>query len=110
MRMAQIYGLKGDARKFLVDNVEQIPEYVCKCGETFGSKWNKKIIETDEDVGFGTKLEMWEYKLKDGRIVREVKNKYTPWSSGPCIFLNLIDSITGEKIFTWTEEEIDVVV
>ena len=116
MRMAQIYGLTDEAEKFISENVEMIPEYNCECGcgKTYGSKRNCKVYETINDVGFGTKLDLCEWVLKNGEHVREVMNHYTPWSSGrPYIFSDLVKYNgyhNGEPLFTWTESEINEVI
>lgn len=108
MRTTQIYGLTEKAKKFLDENVEKIPDIVCpKCEEIVTHKKNSRMYENARDAGMncdGPKLR--EYVLKNGEIVREVINKYRPWSSGLCLFLDIVDK-DGNVLYGWTEKEIN---
>lgn len=57
---------------------------------------------------FDQEYDLLEYRLKDGRILREFVQA-EPWSSGPVFFLALKDKETGEAIkeTLWSQEEID---
>ncbi len=107
MRMTQIHGLTKETEKFLRDNVEMIPDLICaNCKEIVSSKQNKKIYASAKDAGlFNDGPDLWEYNLKDNRIVREKLNKYQPWSSGPNLFIDLVDE-KGNILYEWSEEGI----
>ena len=108
MRMTQIYGLADGAKIFLGQHVQMIPDAVCpKCGEVVTQKPNVIVYKSEKSAGMhddGPDLK--QYALKDERIVREVLNEYRPWSSGPCLFFDLIDD-NDHILYGWTEEEID---
>lgn len=108
MRMTQIYGLKEEAVEFLKENVEMIPNMVCTdCGKVMSYKQNRKVYDDAKDAGmFGDGPALCEYGLKDRTIVREKLNKYTPWSSGPNLFIDLVDQ-NGNILYGWSEEEIN---
>jgi len=57
---------------------------------------------------FDEEYDLFEYRLKNGRIVREYVQA-EPWSSGPVFFLALLDKETGEVVpeSRWSKEEID---
>lgn len=107
MRMTQIYGLTKEAEKFLKENVEMIPDLICaNCKEVVSYKENKKIYANAKDAGmFNDGPNLWEYMLKDGSIVREKLNKYAPWSSGPNLFVDLVDK-DENILYGWSEKEI----
>lgn len=106
--MTQIYGLKEEAEKFIKENVEMIPDMVCTdCGKVMSHKQNRKIYASAKDAGmFEDGPTLCEYILKDGTIVREKLNKYTPWSSGPNLFVDLVDQ-NGNPLYEWSEKEIN---
>ncbi len=108
MRMTQTYGLTKEAEEFLKENVEMIPNLICpRCEEVVSYRQNKKIYGNAKDAGmFNDGPELTEYMLKDGSIVREKLNKYAPWSSGPNLFIDLVD-INGDILYGWTEKEIN---
>ena len=108
MRMTQIYGLTEEAETFIKENVEMIPDMVCTdCGKIMSYKRNWKIYDDAKDAGmFGDGPSLREFVLKDGSIVREKLNKYTPWSSGPNLFIDLVDE-NGNILYGWSEEEIN---
>lgn len=112
MRGTQIYGLKEEAKKFLEENIEKIPDIVCPdCGKITTYKNNKRVYESAKECGmFDDGPELYEYVLKDKTIVCEVVHECTPWSSGLCIFLDLCDKNTGEVLFGWTGKEIFYVI
>ncbi len=107
MRMTQIHGLQPKAVMFLNENVKMIPNLTCpKCEEIVSYKENKKIYDNANSAGlFNDGPDLWEYVLKDSSIVREKLNKYTPWSSGPNLFIDLVDE-KGNILYEWSEEEI----
>jgi hypothetical protein len=43
---------------------------------------------------------------KRGRVLFREKNQCSPWSSGPCHFLKLVDA-EGNDVCSWSDEEID---
>jgi len=50
MRATQIYGLPETARKFIVENVEHIPEHVCPdCGCVVTNKQNWEVYNSAKD-------------------------------------------------------------
>jgi hypothetical protein len=65
-----------------------------------------ETVETDAYTSgmFGEELSLGAWKLKDGRVVREIEQA-SPWSSGPVIFTCL--EVDGERIGEWSQEEID---
>lgn len=109
MEATQIFGLKESALRFLEENVERIPNVVCpKCKEVITHIENKKVYENARSAGMhcdGPRL--YEYILKDGRVIREVINKYRPRTSSLCLFIDLMDS-DGNLMYEWSKEEIDL--
>lgn len=104
MRCYQHIGLKPEAEKFLKDNVKQIPDITCsKCGEVLTYKLNI-ISEEIEDLFYSDGPILHTYGLKDGRKIKEVVQA-SPLSSGPMGFLCL--EIENERLFTWSDEEIN---
>lgn len=109
MRCTQIRGLSNEALAFLRDNRRQPPPSVAcpTCGHRQRKLpddhrvWASASAEGMFDDG----PELWEYTLADGRVVREVVQD-VPWSSGPVIFLCLMDE-AGTKFCEWPQEEID---
>lgn len=85
-----------------------IPDAVCpKCGEVVTQKPNVKVYKSEKSAGmYDDGPDLKQYVLTDGRIVREVLNEYRPWSSGPCLFLDLVDE-NDRILYGWSEEEID---
>lgn len=109
MRMTQNYGLKKEAVEFLEKNIHMMSNVVCPmCKEVVTHKKNSGIYKT-EICSLGFKVELKQYVLKDERIVREVLNLYTPWSSGQCLFIDLVDE-NNQVLYGWTVAEIDVVI
>lgn len=108
MRCTQIIGLTQEAQVFLNENVAVIEERCPHCNGIllkFSDKFKQKVYDSAASVGmFDDGPELYEYELKSGAIVRE-KVQAAPWSSGPCIFLKLVDG-EGKDLFVWSEEEI----
>ena len=83
--------------------------HVCPyCGSSSGGKI--KCVIYDEDIGKGQGMfddgpVLYEYTLKNGKKLKEVV-QYSPWSSGPCIFLCLQNE-RGKKIFKWSKKAIN---
>jgi hypothetical protein len=106
MRCTQFVGLPKESVKFLQDNIAMRPHRYCPhCDKPTSEEACMDIYESAASDGmFDDGPVLHAYTLKDGRVVREVVQA-TPWSSGPCIFLKLMD---GDKdLFVWTEEEIN---
>ena len=89
IRETQYIGLKEGVREFLKKHQK---------GKS--RRWGKTVGMFDEEIP------LYEYELQGGEVLREVE-QCSPWSSGPCIFLCLEKQFTGERIFQWTEEEIN---
>lgn len=110
MRCTQLIGLKKEASKFLFENTKRVPCSPCPhCGKDTRDRMDTKIYESAASAGmFDDGPELNEYYLKDGRVIREVIQA-VPWSSGPCIFMCLIDAADpdGKWLFPWSDEEID---
>ena len=104
MRCYQHVGLTEEAKSFLENNVEMIPDVICpKCGETITTKMNCSLIRTIElfyDDGPNECM----YKLKDGTYCNEVLQT-APWNSGPMGFMCL--EISNGRLFEWTREEMN---
>jgi hypothetical protein len=97
-RSHQYVGLTKEAEIFLLANVEKIADTVChKCGEIISTKPN--IINMEHvDAFYGDGPDLATYKLKDGRIAKEIV-QVQPWSSGPMSFICL--EIEGQRYFEW---------
>ena len=106
MRCTQIIGLPKEAEDFLFVKV-RMKEMPCPhCGKPITTnKKDKAVYASARDCGmFNDGPELYEYNLKDGSMVREVVQN-CPWSSGPCIFLKLVDE-KGCDLFVWSDEDI----
>lgn len=105
MRETQIVGLPEGANKFLKKNVELIPYIVCPdCGKVCTTREHTEIYKDERSAGmFHDGPMLKRYFLKDGRKVIE-QIQASPWSSGPCIFLRLIDEATTEVLYDWDNE------
>ena len=104
MRCYQEIGLNKSAEKFLRENVNQIPNLCCPdCG---------KVITVKDDIIKTRFVEMFyqdganlkTYRLKDGRLAKEVIQT-TMWSSGPMAFFCL--EIGRKRYFEWSKEDLD---
>lgn len=106
-RSTHIIGLPDEAIVFLRENIKHIPEIVCPdCGKIISETWDNKEYDSARDLGmFDDGPGLNEYTLKDSSVVRE-KVQASPWSSGPCIFLMLVDE-DGEILYKWSVEEIE---
>jgi len=107
MRMTQIYGRTEEAEKFLEENVEMIPDVSCPdCGKIISYKQNRQVYKDESDSGmFGDGPKLWEYILKNGKAVYEKLNDYRPWSSGPCLFIDIVDE--HGVLYGWSSDEIN---
>jgi hypothetical protein len=105
MRCTQFVGLTGEARDFLDGNVNMVDSRPCPhCGKMTETEM-EKIDEGRFTVGmFDEEIPLSTYRLKDGRIAREVVQA-DPWSSGPVIFTCL--EVEGLRIGEWPQEAID---
>jgi DNA-directed RNA polymerase subunit RPC12/RpoP len=104
MRCHQYIGLTEEAKKWLDENVQKIPDSQCpECGHVISTKMNS-IVYSNEDQFYGDCLPLHRYKLTDGRFVAEVL-QVQPWSSGPMSFLCL--EIAGVREFQWGQDMIN---
>ena len=106
--MTQEMGLSSSAFGFLQANCTTRLEHECpSCQHKFGNEllaFNGSGLYTSGM--FHESIELKEYILKDGRsAVEEVQ--CVPWSSGPCIFLQLR---VGDEVYSWTEEKINAMI
>jgi len=101
MRCTQIIGLPKKAHKFLFENQKTVTCIHCGSVQRI-----QKVYASAKEYGmFDDGPELLEYTLQDNSVVREVVQA-APWSSGPCIFLKLVD-IDGKDRFVWPKKEID---
>lgn len=103
MRSDQWIGLTDEARAFLDEHAAMVPGDRCpKCDHILNHKRDCQEREWVDGM-FGTPAgPLIDYKLKDGRVAKEVVQE-APWSSGPCFFICLeIDEV---RCFEWPEEE-----
>jgi glutaredoxin len=100
-------GLPEKAEKFLADNVRMIETKCPYCGHAeVTDTEDKRIYASAKNEGmFDDGPELYEYTLNGGEKVREVVQA-APWSSGPCIFLKLVDE-AGKDLFTWADKDIN---
>lgn len=110
MRETQIFGLPALAKKFIKDNVQIVPMDICKnCGHVVTTKRNWEVYKDASYTGmFEDGPNLLCYTLKDGNKVYE-EIQTTPWSSGPCIFLRLVDE-DKKILFEWDDEKIGSVI
>lgn len=108
MRCYQEVGLTPEANAWIDQNAMQVPRQTCpKCGEVITWMYDCRVYETQE-MFYEDGPSLREFKLKDGRIAREVV-QCSPWSSGPMAFFCLeVEYPDGsiERMFEWKEEEI----
>jgi hypothetical protein len=90
MRCTQLVGLKEEARKFIKDNF-----VTSECHDESGSSGM-----------FDDGPNLYAYNLGEQGEWKEVV-QCAPWSSGPVIFLCLENRFSGERIFQYSQEEID---
>lgn len=105
IRETQFFGLSEKAHKFLESNAKRTPAKTCPtCKHKRGGDMIRTEYADRSDLGmFDDGPKLYEYKLKDGSVAKEVVQSST-WSSGPCIFLCL--EIGGKKKFKWPENVI----
>lgn len=103
MRETQFMGLPEGAWDWLREKVQRTPAIVCPhCGKVVTSTMNTEVYDSAKHLGmFDDGPELHRYFLEDGTTVEE-KVQAAPWSSGPCIFLQLNKG--EEVLFEWTEE------
>jgi hypothetical protein len=108
MRETQLIGLPRAAIDFLKKNIQLVPDIVCKkCGEVCTTKWNQENYKDAKDVGmFEDGPMLHRYFLEEGiTVVEEIQ--CSPWSSGPCIFLKLVNAKTTLTLFEWEDKDMD---
>lgn len=103
IRKTQVYGLNEAAKALLYDEGEVWEEsgvrhYESGREESFsrqGRSSRVKVEECGEFLGmFDESYPLHRYTLPDGRIFSEAEYA-SPWASGPCIFLALVEE--GQK-------------
>ena len=110
IRETQVMGLKDEAREYLRRNSKWIDKETrcprCNVLIESSSFQSARVYDSNgKDGMFDDGPSLSEYDMLDGKKIKEIV-QCAPWSSGPCIFLCLEDS-KGNKMFEWTEEEID---
>lgn len=101
MRCTQIMGLPPKAILFLTENQKQEV-----CPTSGAVKKIEKEYDSARAYGmFDDGPDLYEYTLKDGSIVKEVLQEVA-WSSGPCIFLKLVDE-NNKTLFSWSKKDIE---
>ena len=65
----------------------------------------EKVFVGEFEGAFGSKFPLYNWILKDGRVLTEYVQT-SPWNSGPMFFLALMDRKNKKPIATWTDEEI----
>ena len=110
MRCTQIVGLKPEVKTWLEKKCKY--ETKIKVCPHCGGQINvvKTVLSSVYDNSgrsgmFGDGPHLREYQLENGEFIREVV-QCAPWSSGPCIFLCL-EYLEGDRLFEWTEKEIE---
>ena len=91
MRCTQLVGLPKSAFDYMGE--------AWKSGKVYDAVTGRQAGMFDD----GPDLE--EYLLPNGEVFRE-EVQCTPWSSGPMIFLRLVQ-VGGDKKFEWSQEDID---
>ena len=105
MRCFQNVGLTEEARKFLEENVKTVADIICPfCSKTITQKMDSKVYDYI-NMFYGDGPDLQEYKLKDGRVVKEVV-QVSPWSGGPMAFLCL--EIDGKQVYKWKDKDIEI--
>ena len=102
-RELQFIGLPKEANLFLHNDDVLTTCPTCK-HDYWTGKYTMKVYE-EQDMFHGSMIDLHDYYLNDVLIYREVVQA-DPWSSGPVVFLKLVDA-DGKDVFTWTMEQID---
>lgn len=107
MRSTQYMGIPDEAEKFIRNNIKRSPSKICsECGHNSGGQELSEIYDSAADQGmFDDGPNLYRYTMKDGTTWIE-KVQAVPWSSGPCIFLMLVQE-NGPGEFKWDEESIN---
>ncbi len=107
IRCTQLIGLPPTAKAFLKESGEQVVTQRCsRCGAKLATAIHRVWYDSAKHDGmFDDGPDLYMYWLKDGRRVME-RVQSVSWSSGPMIFLELVDS-QGSPLFAWTEEEME---
>lgn len=107
MRCTQDRGLPQLAYDFLNENQKTTEVKICPtCNHHSGGEGICEKYNSAADRGmFGDGPELYKYQLKDDSWVYE-KVQAVPWSSGPCIFLMLVDQ-NNKPLFKWSDDEIN---
>jgi len=107
MRMTQVFGLPPAAYVFLDEHCKEEDCSPCPhCGKPTARKRVCGVYGSAAELGmFDDGPELLEYTLKDNTKVRETVQS-SEWSSGPCIFLMLVDE-NGDTVISWDQKDID---
>jgi len=109
IRCDQWIGLTNVAHEWLREHVKLVEANHVFCPHCGGEVHHDTRMETVEEDRFvygmfGDKLLFGTWRLKDGKLVREVLQA-DPWSSGPCFF-TCLELEDGTRIGEWSDEEI----
>jgi hypothetical protein len=110
IRQTQYIGLTKAAEDYLSVFGKRIGTNPCPhCSRFTSTDYKKRQYSTTYGM-FEEEIPLWEYELNNGDVVRE-EVQISPWSSGPMIFVKLVDSM-GKDLFSWTydpslSEEVD---
>ena len=108
MRTTQFIGLSEKAKEYVEEYGKKGGAPVCPhCGGLLGAG---HLIKREWSTTFGMfdeEIPLYEYELRDGRVLRETVQEIV-WSSGPCIFtcLAAVDN-ESVKIGQWTYKEME---
>ena len=106
MRMTQVMGLPREARVYVETMTKTVPIDCPHCGHQIDTRRKTKVYASARQLGmFNDGPDLNEYELDNGKTVKEVVQA-SPWSSGPCIFLKLVDD-EGKDMFVWDEKDIE---
>jgi len=106
MRMTQFVGISSEAKKYIEDNCKKDLIEVFKNG-VLDKSYNMPVKEPGDRIYgmFEEEIQLFDYELKNGSILKEVKQA-SPWASGPVIF-TCLENKAGKRIGEWTDKEID---
>ena len=106
MRCTQVQGLPQDAYKWIAKNGLKETIKTCPyCKKSIAEGLVRRLCGSAKDEGmFDDGPDLYKYETKTGWVFEKVQA--APWSSGPVIFLMLVD-IKGRILFKWSDKEIN---